>query len=129
MGAHPADYARIAPPRSFLHVDWFESPAQLARVLHALDSDAALYARLHAWRQTHAHFDTRYWCRLCFMAHLMRRERLSVRYPDAFAWVHNYSNVTHSENLCIGSNRWLQRPLNESQLRAYLGLEAHQTLL
>ena len=122
MGAHPADYERVAPPRSFLHVDWFESPAQLARFLHALDADEALYARLHAWRRTHARFDTRYWCRLCFVAHLLRRERLSVRYSDAHAWVHNFADAVHSENLCIGAHRWLQRPLNESQLRAYFGL-------
>lgn len=122
MGAHPADYERLAPPRSFLHVDWFESPAHLARVLHALDADPALYARLHAWRRTHANFDTRYWCRICFAAHLLRRERLSVHYADAHTWLRNFVDAAHTENLCIGKRRWLQRALDEPQLRDFLGL-------
>lgn len=51
MGAHPADYVRVAPPHSFVHVDWFDSPAALARYLRALAADPAAYARFFAWRR------------------------------------------------------------------------------
>ena len=30
MGARPEDYARLAPPHSYIHVDDFESPKELA---------------------------------------------------------------------------------------------------
>ena len=38
MGASMEEYAAIAPPNSFLHVDQFGSPADLAEYLKVLDS-------------------------------------------------------------------------------------------
>jgi hypothetical protein len=43
MGARKEDYERSAPYKSFIHVDDFESPAELAAYLHKLDKDDALY--------------------------------------------------------------------------------------
>ncbi|GFO50580.1 glycoprotein 3-alpha-l-fucosyltransferase a [Plakobranchus ocellatus] len=43
MGAAPEDYARAAPPHSFIHVDDFESPKHLAEYLNTLDKNDALY--------------------------------------------------------------------------------------
>ena len=43
MGARREDYERVAPPHSFIHVDDFESPFQLAAYLKRLDKDEALY--------------------------------------------------------------------------------------
>lgn len=43
MGAAPEDYERAAPPHSFIHVDDFESPKELAEYLHKLDKDDELY--------------------------------------------------------------------------------------
>ena len=43
MGARRRDYERVAPPNSFIHVDDFESPFQLANYLKKLDKDEALY--------------------------------------------------------------------------------------
>ena len=43
MGAAPEDYARAAPPHSFIHVDDFESAKDLAEYLHVLDKNDALY--------------------------------------------------------------------------------------
>lgn len=43
MGARLEDYSSAAPAKSFLHVDQFSGPAQLARFLHKLDQDEELY--------------------------------------------------------------------------------------
>ena len=43
MGARLEDYTALAPPNSFIHVDQFSGPAQLARFLHKLDQDEELY--------------------------------------------------------------------------------------
>ncbi|CAG5121936.1 unnamed protein product, partial [Candidula unifasciata] len=43
MGAAPEDYERAAPPHSFIHVDDFESPKDLADYLHKLDKNDDLY--------------------------------------------------------------------------------------
>ena len=43
MGAHPSDYRRDAPEKSFIHVDDFDSPRELADYLHLLDQNDDLY--------------------------------------------------------------------------------------
>lgn len=43
MGARPEDYERAAPMHSYIHVDDFEGPRQLAEYLHRLDRDDAMY--------------------------------------------------------------------------------------
>lgn len=43
MGARPEDYERSAPYRSYIHVDEFESPRELAGYLHRLDKNDDLY--------------------------------------------------------------------------------------
>ena len=43
MGARLEDYELAAPHKSFLHVDQFTGPRQLAKFLHKLDRDESLY--------------------------------------------------------------------------------------
>lgn len=43
MGAKPEDYERSAPYRSYIHVDEFASPKELAGYLHRLDKNDDLY--------------------------------------------------------------------------------------
>ena len=43
MGAREEDYQRSAPYKSYLHVDQFEDPQQLAKFLHQLDQNDDLY--------------------------------------------------------------------------------------
>ena len=43
MGARLEDYELAAPYKSFLHVDQFSGPRQLAKFLHKLDQDESLY--------------------------------------------------------------------------------------
>ena len=43
MGARPEDYAKVAPYNSFIHVDQFRGPRQLAEYLLELDRDDEKY--------------------------------------------------------------------------------------
>ncbi|CAG0880199.1 unnamed protein product [Darwinula stevensoni] len=69
MGARPEDYERAAPKNSFLHVDNFTSPAELAAHLLKLDQDDSLYNRYFQWKGTGEFIDTKFFCRLCSMLH------------------------------------------------------------
>lgn len=50
MGARPEDYARSSPDNSFIHVDDFAGPKQLAEYLHKLDQDDDLYNEYFKWK-------------------------------------------------------------------------------
>jgi hypothetical protein len=50
MGARPEDYAISAPYKSYIHVDDFEGPKELADYLHKLDQDDKLYNEYFEWK-------------------------------------------------------------------------------
>jgi len=50
MGARPEDYARSAPSHSYIHVDDFEGPKELADFLHMLSKDSKLYNQYFSWK-------------------------------------------------------------------------------
>ena len=50
MGAPISDYKAVAPPNSFIHVDSFAGPEDLAKYLHVLDQDDDLYNGYFAWK-------------------------------------------------------------------------------
>ena len=50
MGARPEDYAISAPYKSYIHVDDFEGPKELAEYLHKLDQDDQLYNEYFKWK-------------------------------------------------------------------------------
>ena len=136
MGAHPADYARIAPPNSFIHVDWFQGPRELAEFLHLLDSNDTLYNRFFEWRDSYEMINTQFYCRLCFLANFLKHEGAArpenwknlhegysisnllgrdnnsdsnrYIYLDARRWWQNFEErFEEPESLCIGKNHWL----------------------
>ena len=43
MGARPEEYAKVAPHNSYIHVDQFKGPKELAEYLHELDTDDEKY--------------------------------------------------------------------------------------
>ena len=43
MGARPEDYKRVAPDFSYIHVEDFSGPEELAKYLHQLDQDDEKY--------------------------------------------------------------------------------------
>ncbi|XP_026822101.1 glycoprotein 3-alpha-L-fucosyltransferase A-like isoform X1 [Rhopalosiphum maidis] len=85
MGPNRSDYELMAPKNSFIHVDDFESPKQLADYLHLLDDDDRLYNNYFQWKGsgTIIH-DTGFYCRLCAMLH--DTERASRHYEDVNKW-------------------------------------------
>ena len=50
MGARPQDYAVSAPYKSYIHVDDFDGPKELAEYLHKLDQDDQLYNEYFKWK-------------------------------------------------------------------------------
>ncbi|CAH8643624.1 unnamed protein product [Heterobilharzia americana] len=71
MGASIEEYTRFAPPYSFIHVDHFKSPLELAHYLKYLDENDTAYNEYFAWR---GHGDVYVWnsrpeCEFCLLAH------------------------------------------------------------
>lgn len=104
MGAHPTDYARSAPYRSYIHVDEFESPKELAEYLHRLDRDDDLYNSYFRWKGTGEFINTYFWCRVCAMLH---DDRLPKYYKDVNEW-------WRGEGVCT-TNSWREHEFTRSQ--------------
>ena len=97
MGAAPEDYKRAAPPHSFIHVDDFESPKELADYLHKLDRNDDLYNEYFQWKGTGRLLNTFFWCRICAMLHDTSRPNQSYR--DLEKW-------WRGPGVCIGKESW-----------------------
>lgn len=102
MGAAPEDYRRAAPPHSFIHVDDFQSPRELAAYLHKLDENDSLYNEYFAWKGLWDNINTFFWCRMCALAHDVER-RGHVWYEDVEKW-------WRGPGVCIGQDNWRQAP-------------------
>ncbi len=96
MGAPPEDYAKVAPPGSYIHVDDFESPEHLADYLKVLDKNDELYNEYFRWKETGAFMNTKFWCRLCALAHEAHRTGTRVWYDNVNQWWSRENN-----NVCI----------------------------
>lgn len=99
MGAHPDDYRRVAPAGSYIHVEDFPNPEELAKYLIKLSKDDDEYSKYFRWKQTGSFIDTKFWCRICSMLWDPDRPHLSV--PDLDKW-------WRGDNVCIGKKRWDQ---------------------
>ena len=84
MGAQKQDYISVAPPTSFIHVDDFTGPDQLAQYLHHLMENLTQYIEYLRWRESTVFIDTKFWCRLCAMLH--GRQDHVTWYDDIHAW-------------------------------------------
>lgn len=71
MGAPREDYEKFAPQRSYIHVEDFKSPKDLADYLHILDKNINLYNAYFKWKGTGEFIGSwKYlWCRICAMLH------------------------------------------------------------
>ncbi|XP_047490486.1 alpha-(1,3)-fucosyltransferase 7-like isoform X2 [Penaeus chinensis] len=73
MGGPVESYRKILPPNSFLHIDDFETPKDLAKHIKALSENSTAYNHFHAWRREfrvsneHAYFQSPiyHYCRIC----------------------------------------------------------------
>ena len=86
MGARPEDYEVSSPHRSYIHVDEFASPKELADYLHLLDKDDELYNSYFKWRGTGELINTYYWCRVCAALHDEESLKKPRWYPDINDW-------------------------------------------
>ena len=50
-GRKKLDYVKLAPPGSFIHVDDFSTPKDLAKHLSHLDGNPEEYNKYHLWRK------------------------------------------------------------------------------
>ena len=50
MGARPQDYQRAAPYKSYIHVDDFDGPKELAEFLRTLEENDDLYNEYFRWK-------------------------------------------------------------------------------
>ncbi|XP_040074117.1 glycoprotein 3-alpha-L-fucosyltransferase A-like [Ixodes scapularis] len=69
MGASSDEYYNAAPANSYIHVDDFASPRDLAWYLRRLSTNDTLYNQYFAWKGTGEFINTYFWCRLCALLH------------------------------------------------------------
>ena len=84
MGAHPEEYKSIAPPNSYIHVDEFNSPKELAEYMIYLDKNDDLFNQYFLWKETGQFINTKFMCRLCTMVHLA--PHFPMWYSDSNKW-------------------------------------------
>ena len=53
-GKSERDYRKLLPPRSYINVEDFDSPQDLAEYLQYLAKNRTAYNQYHAWRQDYA---------------------------------------------------------------------------
>ena len=69
MGARKEDYEKRSPHKSFIHVDDFAGPADLAEYLKKVDKDDDLYNSYFKWKGTGEMINTKFFCRMCALLH------------------------------------------------------------
>lgn len=84
MGAHPDDYRKVAPPNSYIHIEDFKSPKELAEYLHKLDKNDTLYNEYFKWKGTGSFINTKFWCRLCAMLNDPNKPELVVENMESW---------------------------------------------
>ncbi|XP_039760339.1 glycoprotein 3-alpha-L-fucosyltransferase A-like [Pararge aegeria] len=89
MGARPSEYAAVAPHNSYIHVDEFAGPEELAAYLRRLDEDDTLFNSYFKWKGTGEFINTFFFCRVCAMVHASARRQRNVHYTDVQAWWRN----------------------------------------
>ncbi|CBY08412.1 unnamed protein product [Oikopleura dioica] len=103
FGPHPDDVMKVAPPNSFIHSEWFTSPAQLVSYLEWLDRNDDAYLDYHQWRTlllpqsegenyVHSIFnlgvDELGYCMLCRKIREMRSAKLHQSYKSVMKFWH-----------------------------------------
>ncbi|ODM96982.1 Alpha-(1,3)-fucosyltransferase C [Orchesella cincta] len=111
-----ADYNNIAPPNSFINVENFESPKELANFLKKLDKNQGKYRKYRKyfqWRKTFnvVHGDA--WCTLCqkVRKHNLKRKLGKKHVPQSYdqlnEWWFNYEYHAEHKSACRKS-RWVK---------------------
>ncbi|CAI2729718.1 unnamed protein product [Schistosoma spindalis] len=87
MGASIEEYKSVAPPNSFIHVDQFSSPRQLAEYLHYLDKNHTAFNEYFIWQNKWRVllFPERPECDFCLLANALPSLKPSW-YIDINSW-------------------------------------------
>jgi glycoprotein 3-alpha-L-fucosyltransferase len=103
MGARPEDYAASLPPHSYIHIDDFKSPRELADYLHVLDKNDTLYNGYFRWKTGYMlpNFLS-YWCLVCGLLHIAHEQNYVHWYPE-------YSKYWDGERNSICNAKWVER--------------------
>lgn len=96
MGASREEYRSAAPFHSYIHVDDFASPRDLAEYLQLLGRNETLYNEFFRWKRTGEFVNTYFWCRLCALLHSPQAVGPKF-YPDIGDWWHG-TNVCSSRS-------------------------------
>ena len=94
MGAHPDEYKKIAPANSFIHVDDFDTPKQLAAYLNLLDQFDDLYNSYFQWKGTGEFIKNYFFCRLCALLHSRREHK----------YYENFMHWWNGTNVCVNGS-------------------------
>ena len=86
MGAKPKDYERVAPFNSYIHVDNFKGPKDLAEYLKVLESNEYLYNKYFRWKGTGEFIKTKFFCRICSLLHDHRAAKYQRFVKDINKW-------------------------------------------
>lgn len=86
MGASPSEYRQVAPFRSYIHVEDFNSPRDLADYLKLLDRNSTMYNQYFRWKGTGEFINTFFWCRVCALLHASPPPPGYHYYGDIAAW-------------------------------------------
>ncbi|XP_033738673.1 glycoprotein 3-alpha-L-fucosyltransferase A-like [Pecten maximus] len=100
LGASKATYQSILPTGSFIHVEDFRSPEELAQHLHRLDKNDTMYNEYFRWREQGEFIETKPWCRLCGLLH-------EPLLPPV--WYDNIENWWRPKNVCIDKSDWTDK--------------------
>ena len=100
MGAKPSSYARSAPRHSYIHVDQFSGPKELADYLHLLDKDDSLYNQYFEWKGTGEFINTKFWCRVCALLHN------PVKRPQSVSFYEDINEWWRADGVCANSGGW-----------------------
>ena len=88
MGALKRVYTEVSPPNSFIHVDDYDSPRDLANYLHMLDQNDNLYNKYFEWMAKYVVVTgPAFLCELCRL--LYTRKGITSWYSDMDIWFNN----------------------------------------
>ncbi|EEC04854.1 fucosyltransferase, putative [Ixodes scapularis] len=115
MGASSDEYYNAAPANSYIHVDDFASPRDLAWYLRRLSTNDTLYNQYFAWKGTGEFINTYFWCRLCALLHAPPAGA-PPPYEDIGQW-------WKGKGVCAKEPQW-PRKLANSRSRHHKGVSA-----
>ncbi|XP_061174132.1 glycoprotein 3-alpha-L-fucosyltransferase A-like [Saccostrea echinata] len=95
LGAAPSEYKSALPAHSYIDVEDFETPKDLAEYLLKLDKNDDLYNEYFRWKSYGDFVASKPWCRVCSLLH--EQALPSIWYDDIDAW-------WRSDGSCVNKN-------------------------